>query len=150
MKICNGIFTAVLALVLVGCASSKSGSVFSRDQARTVHTVKTGIVESVRQVQIEGTQTPVGAIAGGAIGGIAGGGFGGGRTSSVTTILGALAGGLVGGMAEEAITRKSGLEITVRLDGGGLVAIVQEADETFTVGQAVRIIQNGSTSRVTP
>ena len=44
---------------------------------------------------------------------------------------------------------RSYYEITVKLDGGGLIAIVQEADEAFNPGERVRIIEDSSTSRVT-
>lgn len=136
------------SLILVACASSNSGSVYKREDARRVQTIKTGVVESVRQVKLEGTQSPVGTIAGGAIGGIAGSSVGGGRGGAIAAVIGAVAGGLAGSAAEEVITREDGLEITIKLDGGGLIAIVQEADEAFSPGERVRIIENGSTSRV--
>ncbi|OYY96270.1 MAG: hypothetical protein B7X95_04060 [Methylophilaceae bacterium 17-44-8] len=136
------------SLVLIACASSNSGSVYKREDARKVQTVKTGIVESVRQVKLEGTKSPVGTVAGGAIGGIAGSSIGGGRGSAIAAVIGAVAGGLAGSAAEEVVTRKDGIEITVKLDGGGLIAIVQEADETFQLGEKVRIVENGETSRV--
>jgi outer membrane lipoprotein SlyB len=138
-----------VSLVLVACASSNSGSVYKREDARKVQTVKTGVVESVRQVKLEGTKSPVGTIAGGAVGGIAGSSIGGGRGSAIAAVIGAVAGGLAGSAAEEVVTRKDGVEITVKLDGGGLIAIVQEADEAFAPGERVRIVENGETSRVT-
>ncbi len=143
------LFTIGLISVFLGaCASSNSGSVYSRDDARKVQTVKTGVVESVRQVKLEGTKSPVGTVAGGAVGGIAGGSIGHGRGSAVGAVVGAVAGALAGAALEEGVTRKDALEITVKLDGGGLIAIVQEADEPFNIGENVRIIENGSTSRV--
>jgi outer membrane lipoprotein SlyB len=105
-------------------------------------------VESVRQVLLEGTKTPIGTVAGGAIGGIAGGSVGGGRGSAITSVIGAVAGGIAGSAIEELATRKDALEITIKLDSGALIAIVQEADETFQPGDRVRIIENGRTSRV--
>ena len=149
MKLSKFICIAVLSLLVAACASSNSGSVYKRDDARKVHTVKTGIVESVRTVRLEGTKSPVGTVAGGAIGGIAGGSIGHGRGSALAAVVGAVAGGLAGAAAEEGITRKDALEITVKLDGGGLVAIVQEADEEFNPGDTVRIIESSDTSRVT-
>lgn len=139
---------SLLSLFLVACASSNSGSVYSRDEARKVQTIKTGIVESVRQVKLEGTKTPIGTIAGGAVGGIAGSSVGGGRGSAIAAVIGAVVGGLAGSAAEEGLTRKDGLEITVKLDGGGLVAVVQEADEAFLAGEKVRLIESGGTTRV--
>ena len=149
MRFCKILTVAVLAALLAACASSNSGSVYSRDDARKVQTVKTGIVESVRSVKLEGTKSPVGTIAGGAVGGIAGSSVGGGKGSAIAAIIGAVVGGLAGSAAEEGITRKDAFEITVKLDGGGLVAIVQEADEVFHAGDKVRLVENGSTTRVT-
>ena len=140
---------AALASTLLACASSNSGSVYSRDEARRVQTVKTGIVESVRSVKLDGTKSPVGTIAGGAVGGIAGSTVGHGNGSAIVAIIGAIAGGLVGSAAEEGLTRKDALEITVKLDGGNMVAVVQEADEQFHAGDKVRLVENGSTTRVT-
>jgi outer membrane lipoprotein SlyB len=148
MKALKLAYIILISLFVVACASSNSGSVYKREDARKVQTVKTGVVESVRQVKLEGTKSPVGTIAGGAVGGIAGGGIGGGRGSALGAVVGAVAGGLAGSALEEVATRKDALEITVKLDGGALIAIVQEADETFNPGDRVRIIENGSTSRV--
>ena len=80
-------------LALGGCASSLSGDVYSRDDARAPQTVRMGTVESVRLVQIEGTKTVIGPAAGAAIGGVAGNSVGGGRGSAIAAIVGALAGG---------------------------------------------------------
>jgi outer membrane lipoprotein SlyB len=148
MKTTRILVLMTLSLFLAGCASSQSGSVYSRDEARKTQTIRTGVVESVRTVKIEGTKTPVGTIAGAAVGGIAGSSVGGGRGAAIATVVGAVAGGLAGSAAEEVITRQDGLEITVKLDSGGMVAIVQEADVAFTPGQRVRLIESGGVTRV--
>lgn len=149
MKASKLLLVAFISLFLAACASSNSGNVYKRDDARKVQTVKTGVVESVRIVKLEGTKSPIGTVAGGAIGGIAGSSIGGGRGSAIAAVLGAVVGGLAGSAAEEGITRKDGLEITVKLDGGAMIAIVQEADEAFKPGDKVRIVENADTSRVT-
>ena len=148
MKFSKLLLVAALSVLVAACASSNSGSVYKRDDARKVQTVKTGVVESVRQVKLEGTKTPIGTVAGGAIGGIAGGSVGSGRGSAIVAVIGAVAGAIAGSAVEEGVTRKDGLEITVKLDGGGLIAIVQEADEAFNPGEKVRIVENSDTSRV--
>lgn len=148
MHISRLIAVGLLSVFLAACASSNSGSVYSREDARKTQTVRTGTVESVRQVKLEGTKTPIGTVAGGAIGGIAGSSVGGGKGSTIAAVLGAVVGGLAGSAAEEVATRKDALEITVKLDGGGLLAVVQEADEPFSAGQRVRLIENGGTTRV--
>ncbi len=135
---------------ITGCASTSSGSVYSGGQARQEQTVRMGVVESVRQVTIEGSKSGVGTIAGGAIGGVAGSNIGGGsRGSAVGTILGAIAGGLAGNAIEEGATKKPGLEITVKLDNGELRAITQDADENFRPDERVRLLSAGGVTRVT-
>lgn len=139
------------ALIGAGCASSKSGSVYSRDQARTEQSVRMGTIEGVREVRIEGTKSGIGTVAGGAVGGIAASSIGHGTGSAVAAVVGAIAGGLAGAAAEEGITRENGLEITVKLDSGQSLAVVQGADpsETFLPGDRVRILSGQGVTRVT-
>lgn len=135
-------------LLLGGCASGLGGKDYTRAQARTVHEVEMGRVESVREVRIEGTKTPIGAGAGAVVGGVAGSTMGGGRGSVVGATVGAVLGGLGGAAAEEGITRKRGLEITVKLDTGRTIAITQADDEAFRVGDRVRVLTGGGVTRV--
>jgi outer membrane lipoprotein SlyB len=105
----TALFTS--AALLSGCASNLSGSSYSRADARAVQNVRMGTIESLRPVQIEGTKTPIGTLAGAAVGGIAGNSIGGGRGKAITTILGGVAGGAAGSAVEEGITRTQGVEI---------------------------------------
>jgi outer membrane lipoprotein SlyB len=144
-------FTILLlagVLVLSGCISSRSGEAYSRDQARHIQDVQTGVVEHVREIVIEGTQSGIGGAAGGVVGGAAGGEIGHGKGSSAGAVVGAVLGGVAGGAIEEATTRKKGYEITVRLDTGRTIAIAQEAGEEFKVGERVRIVTGDGVSRV--
>jgi outer membrane lipoprotein SlyB len=143
-------FTA-LALTLGGCTSSLTGDSYSRDEARTVQTVRMGTIDSLRPVKIEGTKTPIGAGAGAIVGGVAGSAVGGGRGSIITAVVGAVAGGLLGSAAEEGMTSAQGVEITVREDDGAMRAYVQAVaeNEIFRVGERVRIMTVNGTSRVT-
>ena len=137
------------ALILTACASSRSGDVYTREQARREMTVRLGIVESVREVQMEGTHSGTGTMAGAAIGGVAGSNVGSGRGSIVGAIVGAVIGGMAGSAAEENLTKKNALEITVKLDSGQIVAVVQEMGEVFHPGQRVRVLSDHHSSRVT-
>jgi outer membrane lipoprotein SlyB len=152
MKISLGVLTStmlVAAIVsLAGCASGTGGKDYSRAQTRTVQEVQMGIVESVREVNIEGTKTPIGAGAGAVVGGVAGSTVGSGKGSVVGAAVGAVLGGLGGAAIEEGVTRNKGVEITVKLDSGRLIAITQSADETFQVGDRVRVLSGGGTTRV--
>ena len=146
----RAVLLASVALIGVsGCASNLTGDTYSRAEARRAMAVKFGTVQSVRFVKLEGTKTPVGTVAGGAIGGIAGSSIGRGKGAAVGAVLGAVAGGLAGSAVEEGVTRSQGVEVTVRMDDGRYLAVVQEdAGEGFRAGERVRIVQDGGTMRV--
>ena len=149
MKRLLAVTAAIAVATLTACAPGSSGSTYSRDQVRQEQTVRLGVVDSVRPVQIEGTRSGIGPAAGAVVGGIAGSTLGQGRGAAVGAVLGSVAGGVAGQAAEQAGTSKNGVEITVKLDSGNLVAIVQEADATtFNPGDRVRILSNGGVSRV--
>ena len=140
---------AAAMVAIGGCAAGLGSGDYSRGQARTVQEVQMGVVESVREVNIEGTKTPIGAGAGAVVGGVAGSTVGGGRGSVVGATVGAVLGGLGGAAAEEAVTRQKGVEITVKLDSGRMIAITQAADQEFRVGDRVRVLSGGGVTRVT-
>lgn len=145
--------TALLSLaavaVISGCASSSSGSSYSRSQTRGEMLVRQGVVESVRQVSIESaTDGTVGTVAGAIIGGIAGSKLGRGNGSTIGSVLGAVAGGAAGNAIEGKVAEKAGLEITIKLDSGQLIAVTQDADEHFAPGERVRVLSGQGATRV--
>jgi outer membrane lipoprotein SlyB len=152
MRIALNILPALIvlapAILCAGCASSLSGGAYSRGEVGQEQSVELGVVESVREVRIEGTKSNVGTLAGAGVGGIAGSTLGQGKGSTVTSILGAVAGGVAGSAAEEGITRQKGLEITVKLDSGRTVAVVQAADQPFAKGDRVRLVGSRARTRV--
>lgn len=137
------------AFMLSGCASSHSGSVYSDQQAQREQVVRLGVVESVRRVTIEGGRGEVGAASGAVVGGVAGSNVGSGKGTVVGSILGAVVGGIAGSAIERNVTKKEGLEITVKLDNGELRAVTQEADEQFHPGERVRLLSSGHSARIT-
>lgn len=152
LKTTNALIISLVAVLAVGgCASSMSGGAYSRSQARQAQEVQMGTVESVRNVQIEGTRTPIGALTGAALGGVAGSMIGQGtRANTAGAIGGAVLGGMAGAAVEEGVTRQQGIEVTVRLDNGRMMAIAQGADQTFAPGERVKVITAADgTSRVT-
>ena len=143
--------TALIAGLLVsGCAASMSGSAYTREQARQSQEVQMGVVQNVRNVQLEGTKSNVGTLGGAALGGLAGSEIGGGKGRIAGAIGGAILGGVAGAAVEEGVTRRPGLEVTVHLDNGRMIAVTQEADEAFSPGERVRILTSyDGTARVT-
>ena len=148
----NSLFLLLLLIQigLSGCAANQSGESYSRSEARTVQRVEYGIIEQLRPVKIEGTKTPIGSGAGAIVGGLAGSSVGGDITGKVMAVIGAVAGGVAGAAIEEGVTRAEGVEITLKMNNGQTIAIVQalSPNERFAVGDRVRVIYSGQNTRV--
>lgn len=71
-------------------------------------------------------------------------------TSLLRTKFGAPAGELAGAAIEEGVTRTRGVEITVKMNTGRNLAIVQtlSPNERFNAGDRVRVISSGQSARV--
>lgn len=150
MRILNLCLALVAAVTVAGCATGQGAGDYQRTETRRVMSVRMGVIESVRAVKLEGTKSPVGTLGGAAVGGIAGSSVGSGKGSAIGAVVGAVVGGLAGAAAEEGLTRSQGVEITVKMDNGELLAITQEDQgEHFQPGERVRLLQDGRTTRVT-
>ncbi|MET3132605.1 outer membrane lipoprotein SlyB [Oxalobacteraceae bacterium GrIS 1.11] len=142
--------TVALVSTLAGCAvAPNSGSVYSAEQAQNEQTVRIATVDSVREVGIDKGDSGTGALAGAALGGLAGSSIGNGNGALAVGIIGAVAGGMLGQSVEANNKNRPGFEITVRLENGELRAITQDADELFRAGERVRLLSDGSKTRVT-
>lgn len=136
----------VVALGAAACAGP-GPNVYAPDEAMRLAQVQEGVVVALRPVEIAGDQSPLlGAGVGAVLGGLAGNaisdhGAGG-------TVLGALAGGVAGAVIENQATKEHGEEITVRLDGGSTVAVVQKAGQGLRVGDRVRLVSEGGRTRL--
>ena len=139
------------AALLAGCAQpGLGGGNYTRGQVRGEQSVRIGTVEAVRDVTIDARDTGTGTLAGAAIGGVAGSTVGGGsRANAVGAIAGAVVGGLIGNAVEKNSNDRRGVEVTLRLEDGRVIAITQEKDEEFRVGDRVRILSGQGTTRVT-
>ena len=142
----QSIAVVAAALTLAACAGDGGGT--SSSAARNEAVVRMGVVESVREVVIDGGSGYAGAIAGGAVGGAAGSRVGGGSGASVSSVLGAVAGSLAGQALTQQAGKKPGVEITVRLESGELRAVTQKAGEAFKPGEPVRLLFSGGVTRV--
>lgn len=134
-----------LALTLAGCAlPSLSPDVYGRSDAGRIHNQRLGEVVMLRSVPISGRSGVIGTYGGGYIGAAVGGTVGDGGGENVAEAVGAVAGAVAGQKAEEVATRSQGLEITVKLDDGDTITLVQGADVPFEVGERVRVLISGN------
>jgi outer membrane lipoprotein SlyB len=136
-------------LAVVGCARGLGGDEYSRRDARQGYQVEYGEVTRVEPVTIEGEYTSLGTTGGGLVGYSLGRIVGDGNTSRVAGAVGSVAGAVVGREVEKAATTVGGLAITVDLDRGSSLLIVQSDDVAFAPGERVRVIRGrGDEARV--
>ncbi len=139
-----------LSAFLVGCAQpGLGGGNYNRSQVRGEQFVRLGIVESVRDVKIEARPDGTGTLVGAALGGIAGSTVGGGnRANNAGAIAGAVVGAIAGSAIEKNANDRVGVEVTIRLEDGKLIAVTQEKDEEFHIGDKVRVLSGQGATRV--
>lgn len=140
------------AYLFSGCASNPYGDTYAIDDTRQIQNVYYGVIIKTEAVNIEGEGSEVGTIAGAAVGGILGSKVGGGSGSQIAAIAGGVLGGVAGNKAAKGVTKRNGVNLTIKLDAGNTIAVVQEVnpDMLFRVGQRVQINRQGNTARVVP
>jgi outer membrane lipoprotein SlyB len=145
---------ALAALLLAGCAGSppeidpEPGGRTRAPAAQPEKTEYGGVVESVREVEVEGERSAVAPMAGAVIGGAAGSSVGSGRGAAAGGVVGTVVGAVVGESVAQGAPRQA-LEITVRLDEGRVIAVTQPVGkQSFKTGDRVRVVSDGRTARV--
>lgn len=145
------ILATATPLLFASCAQqSLTGDTYSRHEAGRAQSVNHGRVTSVRYVQIQG-DTQAGTVLGGIAGALLGKEVGNGRTSNT---IGALAGAGLGAAAGSHFQKtqgtKQGVEVSVKLNNGRSVLVMQELSprDSFKIGDRVRVLSNGRKTRV--
>ena len=135
-------FLATLILLLTNC-SLHSGSIYDRGEMGQPQSFSKGVIVSIRDVSIKGTQSGVGAVSGAVAGGLAGSKVSEDQTISVIgAIGGAVVGGLVGAKAEELIMQGNASEFVIQPDVGEPFVFIQVNDEELKIGERVIIINS--------
>jgi outer membrane lipoprotein SlyB len=143
---------ALAALALAACAPQQSGSVVSSREVMTAQQVEFGVITGSRSVELRNMGTAdgtLGALAGGVAGAAAGQQVGGGTGRVLATGAGAVAGAALGQRAGQAMGRADSIEWFVRLENGSEISVIQ-GDPVFAVGQQVRVISGGGSTRLAP
>jgi len=153
MKKYSLLAVALLSVLFLGaCATGGlTGDSYTREDARKVQEVQFGDVISVRPVVIEGnSEGVVGGLGGGIIGGIVGSTVGDGSGRALATAIGAIAGGIAGQTIQEKTTRRQGQEVSIRMESGKTISVVQEvvADKFFRAGERVRLLKLKGVTRI--
>jgi outer membrane lipoprotein SlyB len=100
-----------------------------------------GTVEAVRQIEVKGEGTGLGAVGGAVVGGLLGNTMGGGHGKSAMTVLGAVGGGLAGNQIEKNVRKQVRYQISVRLDDDTVRTFTQDQQPTWRDGDRVRIVE---------
>ena len=133
-----------------GCslASYQPGLVESSDAGK-IQSVLLGTLVKIDEVVIEGNRD-LGATAGAAVG--ADLGSDNDKAPVAAGVIGALIGSAIGSEVGANINKINALELTIELDSGRLISIVQEASSEFALieGQRVKITKTSNRSRVSP
>jgi outer membrane lipoprotein SlyB len=147
--ISTAVLTAAAAITLTACAPQMASDVYYAPQTMRPQSVEMGVVEGLRPVRIQAGDSGVGTVGGAALGGLAGSTIGHGGGSVAGAIGGAILGGVIGTAVERDANRREGVEVTVRMDNGRMISLVQEAVEPLRPGDRVRVLSDGYTTRVT-
>jgi outer membrane lipoprotein SlyB len=147
-----GLVALSLSLCLVGataCETQHHPSSFASSDSMRAQPVTFGDVVSIRQVDIRPGQTHLGMATGAALGALAGSQLG--RNASANA-AGGIGGAVVGSQAGSAIQGSQvsrGIEVSVTMEDGQTVAIIQPGDpRDFRVGDRVRIVGTSDNARV--
>jgi outer membrane lipoprotein SlyB len=104
-----------------------------------------GVVEGVREVEVKGEGTGLGAIGGAVVGGALGNQVGKGNGRKAMTVLGAVGGGLAGHEIEKRARSEKHYEVRVRMDDGSVRTLTQKTAPT----PGARVTVDGNTLRTT-
>lgn len=154
----KALLAAALASTLAGCATydpygAPSYPGYSNPGYPTAsypadnYAAQAGVITSVRTVALgRDSGIGAGAVVGAIIGGVAARELVGDNNRGLATVAGAAAGGYIGDRIQDSRTR-TGQEITVRLDSGQTVVVVQEGSSLYA-GRRVLVTGYGANARV--
>jgi outer membrane lipoprotein SlyB len=134
-------------MTLGACARQISPDVHAGRAAGQAQVTQAGVIENVRLVEIQESDTlegnKTGQLLGGLAGGVAGARFGQGVGKALASAGGAIVGAFIGSFAEQEVKRQQAFEYIVRTDNGQLLTIVQGLQPQMTPGQRVYVQDGG-------
>ena len=127
-----------------GVMPDKHSATTAKPVARTaparVKCAECGVIESMREIDVRGDGTGLGAVGGAVVGGVLGHQVGSGRGNDAATVLGAVGGAVAGNQIEKHARSTKSYEITVRF-GDGSSRVINEANPpTWRTGDKVKVI----------
>ena len=142
----------IFCFLIVSCANaSLQPNVFDRDSVQKISNVLYGEIISIQDVVIEGDIIS-GSIVGGLVGAAAGSEISNSKSESeIGAVLGGAIGATLGGNLSKKIKAVAGIQLTINMDDGRTISVVQEiGDYQFSTGDLVEIISIKGKTRVSP
>lgn len=130
----------------VSAATARTATGTHRDapvktaNASPVKCADCGVVESVREVEVNGTGTGLGAVGGAVVGGVLGHQVGGGRGKDVATVIGAVGGVVAGNEIEKRVRATKSYDISVRMEDGTTRVVREASVPGWRSGDRVRLV----------
>ena len=121
-------------------ATSKPVQVASSAPVAKAICASCGVVQSVREVEMAGEGTGLGAVGGAVVGGVVGNQFGGGSGKKILTVAGAVGGGIAGHQIEKKVRATKSYEITVRFENGTSKVFSEANPPSWKSGDKVKLI----------
>ena len=143
---------SLISLLFLGTACSMADykpESITKYQAGEIETVLLGKIIQLESVVLEGDRD-LGAAAGAAVGGDLG--SDNDKAPLAAGVIGALIGSAVGAEIGAKVNEKRAVELTIELDNGKIISIVQEVSDkySFFEGQRVKVVKSNYRSRVQP
>ena len=141
-----------VATLVSGCADTGSlggGPDYGQRSGTVVNQAdRDGYITTLENIQVDegyklGIGTAVGAVAGGLLGASVSDGTAG-------TVAGAAVGAAAGTVAESKLNKTDAQRVTVQMQTGGHVVIVQPVNNRLSDGMNVRVEGSGESARVVP
>ena len=101
-----------------------------------------GVIEAVREVEVKGKGTGLGAVAGGVAGALVGHEVGGGNAKTLMGVVGAVGGAVAGNEVEKRARATKQWEVTVRLEDGSTRVVTLAQQPPLRAGDRVRLAGN--------
>ena len=131
--------------------SSLKSDTYDRDSSQRISNVLYGEVVSLKKVSIEG-EIKSGTIVGGLVGAAAGSQVSDSKPESeIGAVIGGAIGATIGGNVSKNIQSVEGIQLTINMDDGRTISVVQEASQyNFSIGDLVEVISTKGKTRVSP
>lgn len=119
---------------------SRTAPVYAASAPVPARCSECGVIEGVREIEVKGEGSGLGAVGGAVVGGLLGNQVGAGHGKQVATVAGAVGGVIAGNEIEKRVKSTKDYEVTVRMDDGSSRVFHQADVPAWRAGDHVKVI----------